>query len=124
MRATEIKITDKLYEVVGWTDIRKHPVKLITYGSISDFKRGKPCIIVKSKSDHEYLAEPNSNVFTNIRWGYLLFTTLEAAQKHQLRMRKKEEYRKYQAYKKARNEYEEFKREYRNKPASNVIDEN
>lgn len=118
MRAIEIKITDKLFEVVGYETIREHSVQSIRTGSDKDFKKGKKSVVIKSKSDHEYFADLNSNVFVNIRWNYKLFTTLEAAQKHQLRMRKSELFSLLQNFKKARNKYEEFKQKYKNAPAS------
>lgn len=121
MRAIELRLNDKLFEVVSVDCIRRHSVKEIKTDSKKDFNGGKTCVFIKTGdyNSNEYLAKPNAEILVGKQYSsYRLFTTLEAAQKHQLRRRKNEMGVLLNKFKEARTKYEEFKAKYKSLPAS------
>lgn len=125
MRAIELKLSEKVFQVVSVDIIRQYSIKSINIENVKDVKsktgRGKDVITVKMGDyGDEYLGHPDSHFLIGKKSGCnKIFTTLEAAQKHQLRRRKKELAKLLEKFKVSRSEYETFKLNYKNKPASN-----
>lgn len=129
MRAIDLRLKDKLFVVVSIDVIRTVNIKTITTKIISDEEEKKykfstsHCVILETLSSgyggESYISPFDSERLKSTRYSGVIFTTLEAAQRHQLRMRKRELKLKLEKFKASRKDYEEFKSKYKNLPASN-----
>lgn len=121
MRAIDLKLMSEVFHVISSDTIRKHIVKAISLRSIKgENGNTQDVVIIEVAEELALSAKPNSSLFVSYKYGSIkVFTTLNHAQKHQLRRRKREQLNLLSEFKKARKEYEDYKLKYKNLPASN-----
>lgn len=121
MRAIDLKLTDRIYEVISVDTIRTHIVVKISIEDIKGEKGNSVTVIsIETNSDMLLYSKPDSSFITSFKYkSTKVFTTLKCAQKHQLRRRKRERLNLLSEFKEARKRYEDYKLNYKNLPASN-----
>lgn len=138
MKVRDLKLDSVVYDVVSIDEIRKRIVVGVSKAYMevkSNHKRkGSNITVTKTKTFScsfvsawvndkavKYKGRFSGEIIHSNENGMKCFTTLDAAQRHQLRWRKSVLNKHLDEFKAARSIYEEFKEKYKNLSPSNPI---